>query len=65
MIFRIYHRTVGGHVHMRFFAGRTEGALGKCGDLVMRVEEFVVFRQGQSTTDAAACIDFREEDNGR
>lgn len=32
MIFRIYHETLGGHVHMRIFAGKRDGALGKCGD---------------------------------
>jgi hypothetical protein len=44
MIFRIYHKTLGGHVHMRVFAGKQEGALGKCGDLTMRAEEFDVFK---------------------
>lgn len=45
MIFRIYHEKRGGHVHMAVFAGKTSGALGKCGDLCMREEEFVEFRQ--------------------
>ena len=40
MIFRVYHETKGGHVHIRLFAGKRDGALGKCGDLCMRVEEF-------------------------
>lgn len=40
MIFRIYHETKGGHVHCRFFAGKHEGALGKCGEFTMRIEEF-------------------------
>ena len=43
MIFRLYHETKGGHVHCRFFSGPHEGALGKCGELVMRVEEFEQF----------------------
>jgi len=43
MIFRIYHKTLGGHVHMRVFAGAHEGALGKCSDLIMRQEEFQHF----------------------
>ena len=43
MIFRLYHETRGGHVLCRLFAGRQEGALGKCGDLTMRVEEFTEF----------------------
>jgi hypothetical protein len=62
MIFRIYHETLGGHVHMRMFAGTHDGALGKCGDLTMRTEEFWDFlsrfgRDGQ--------IEFRTEDNKR
>ena len=43
MIFRIYHKKLGGHVHMRVFSGKTDGALGKCGDLTMREEEFAEF----------------------
>ena len=43
MIFRLYHDTRGGHVHCRLFSGRNDGALGKCGDFVMRVEEFALF----------------------
>ena len=54
MIFRIYHETAGGHVHMRVFAGKRDGALGKCGDLCMRVEEFEEFRN-------CSLIDFRPE----
>jgi hypothetical protein len=45
MIFRIYHDKRGGHVHMRFFSGRHDGAMGKCGDLCMRADEFDVFRE--------------------
>jgi hypothetical protein len=55
MIFRIYHETAGGHVHCRVFAGRHDGALGKCGDLCMRVEEFEVFKSG------ATFVQFLEE----
>lgn len=58
MIFRIYHETLGGHVHMRVFAGKSEGALGKCGDLTMRVEEFEVFRNFRGP---AFAVDFRPE----
>lgn len=58
MIFRIYHKTLGGHVHMRVFAGNTEGALGKCGDLVMRREEFQYFYLIMPLE-----IEFHEEDN--
>jgi hypothetical protein len=43
MIWRMYYRKAGGHVHCRLFCGVQEGALGKCGDLTMRVEEFDEF----------------------
>lgn len=55
MIFRLYHETAGGHVHCRLFAGRRDGALGKCGDFTMRVEEFAEFK------DRCPSIEFREE----
>ena len=43
MYFRIYHEKLGGHVHMRVFAGRYKHSLGKCGDLSMRDDEFEEF----------------------
>ena len=52
MIFRLYHETRGEHVHCRLFAGPHDGALGKCGDLVMRVAEF------ESLVDACPMIDY-------
>ena len=52
MIFRLYHETKGGHVHCRLFAGPHEGALGKCGDFVMRIKEFA------SLVDACPMIDY-------
>lgn len=59
MIFRIYWTKAGGHIHMRFFAGKQEGALGKCGDLCMRSYEFDEFRARAEK--AEMLIDFREE----
>lgn len=66
MIFRIYYKIAGGHTHMRVFAGSQEGALGKCGDLTMRNEEFKVFagRFGQHVTTPPGMehfIQFRPE----
>jgi hypothetical protein len=58
MIFRLYHETRGAHEHCRLFAGDHEGALGKCGDLVMRVQEFAQFRA------SATFIQFRPENDG-
>ena len=40
MIFRVRHETKGAHVRCEMFAGKHDGALGKCGDFVMRAEEF-------------------------
>jgi hypothetical protein len=45
MIFRVYYEQAGGHTHMRWFAGTHEGALGKCGDLTMRNNEFAEFKE--------------------
>lgn len=45
MIFRIYHLRKGDHVHMRVFAGERDKTLAKCGDLVMRKEEFTAFKR--------------------
>ena len=42
--FRIIHETLGGHVHMRVFCGKTELCLGLAGKLCMTVEEFADFR---------------------
>ena len=61
MIFRIYHETLGDHVHMRVFAGKQDGNLGKCGDLTMRVEEFLQFRAATWNVNSALTIDFRPE----
>jgi hypothetical protein len=58
MIFRLYHETRGGHVHCRLFAGLHESALGKCGDLVFRSEEFATFVK------RFAFIDLRREGDG-
>lgn len=45
MIFRLYYELRGAHVHCRLFAGPHDGALGKCGDLTMRGEEFEQFME--------------------
>ena len=43
MKWRMYYEKRGGHVHCRLFCGMKEGALGKCGDLCFREEEFTEF----------------------
>lgn len=62
MIFHIYHETLGGHVHMRMFAGPHNGALDKCGDLTMRAEEFWDF---MSRFGRPGQIGFQHEPNSR
>jgi len=45
MIFRLRYKILGGHTHIRVFAGQGEASLGKCGDLVFRNEEWELFKQ--------------------
>ena len=59
MIWRLYYQRRGGHVHCRLFCGPQEGALGKCGDIVMRHEEFTEFTRIRK----CLAIDFRAEES--
>jgi hypothetical protein len=43
MLFRFRYQVQGGHTHVRMFAGKSVPALGKCGDLVFRNEEWNEF----------------------
>lgn len=44
--YRIYHKLLGGHVHMRVFSGTgSEVTFGKCGDLCMTAVEFADFKE--------------------
>lgn len=49
MIWKLYYKKLGGHVHCRLFCGPTRGALGKCGDIVFRDNEFTEFTQIHKT----------------
>lgn len=44
MTFKLKHELRGGHVHIAVFSGPDRDHLGKCGDLVMRAEEWPEFR---------------------
>lgn len=44
MIFRFRYKVLGGHTHVRVFAGRGEGSLGNCGSLAFRNEEWEAFK---------------------
>jgi hypothetical protein len=64
MILRSYYHIQGEHVYLTVFVGPHEGALGKAGDLVMRMEEFADLLQNN------VKVDFRpvgpqEESGGR
>ena len=61
MIWRLYYIRKGKHVHCRLFCGPQEGALGKCGDLVMQHEEFTEFTRIRQSL----AIDFRAEEAGQ
>ena len=43
MTFKFNHELLGGHVHIAVFSGPDKDHLGKCGDLVMRAEEWDQF----------------------
>lgn len=43
MIWRVYYRSAGDHVHCRMFCGPIEGALGHIGNLTFRQQEFTEF----------------------
>lgn len=45
MLFRIRHKTLGGHVHMRVFVGPGSLSLALSGELVMRLDEFAAFKR--------------------
>lgn len=57
-IFRFRYLEQGGHTHIRLFAGRSEASLGKCGDLVMRNEEWERFRSSLENSDGPLDTDF-------
>lgn len=52
-LIRLYHKTLGGHTHIRVFAGKGTGSFGNCGTLVMTNEEWETFKKvidiGQSS----------------
>jgi hypothetical protein len=59
-LFRIYHTPMGGHVHLRVFAGDNENGLGLCGNLTMRLDEFALFKdRHQQAEELLGGIDLR------
>jgi hypothetical protein len=53
----IYHKLLGGHVHVRVFSGTEEGSRTLNGELVFSEVEWAIF-QGAIT---GSLIEFREE----
>lgn len=54
--FRFYYYVLGGHTHVRFFAGD-----GKAGDFILTNDEFVMF-QGQFRNTLVQFINEGEEE---
>lgn len=44
-LIRIYYKTLGGHTHTRWFAGKGTTSLGRCGELAMTNEEWSVLKE--------------------
>lgn len=42
----VRHQSIGAHVHMDVFVGRQQGSRGRAGELILREEEWDVFRAG-------------------
>lgn len=67
MLFRFRYVTLGGHAHVKLFAGTGE-TLGKCGDLCFRNEEWdqfmeLVTRGSAAAPAAAQFVDDSEVDD--
>lgn len=60
-LFRFRYEVHGGHTHIRVFAGVGYSALGKCGDLVMRNEEFAAFVAGLERKPGGGSIEVLQE----
>jgi len=75
MTFRLRYQVLGGHTHVRVFAGEGQ-TLGKCGDLIFRNEEWEAFvhqlgrttirvlREGESVEKAIAPMHDRGHGDG-
>lgn len=51
MFFKYKHRLLGAHVHVDVFIGENPRALGRSGTLVMREDEWAIFRATQDAAD--------------
>jgi hypothetical protein len=60
-LFRFRYEVLGGHTHVRLFAGRGTLSLGKCGDLVFRNEEWHAFVKEVNRGKAGGDIEFVPE----
>jgi hypothetical protein len=62
MLFRFRYKELGGHTHVRVFAGKGSFSLGKCGDLVFRNEEWAEFVAEVQRGKAGGDIEFLPEE---
>ncbi len=61
MLFRMRFEVLGGHTHVRFFAGGSAMSLGKCGDLTFRNEEWEAFVKELNRCPPDRCIEILPE----
>lgn len=64
MMFKFRYLTQGGHTNVRLFAGPHQGALGKCGNLAFRNEEWDRFRAALENNDGSIDTEFQFQNEG-
>lgn len=65
MIFKFRFCQQGGHTHVTFFAGKSEGSLGNAGAFVLRNEEWAKFKTTFSLSDVSQGTVQFVEDEGK
>lgn len=63
MVFKVRRTKLGvssGHVRMTVFAGAAEGSLAYCGKLVMRQDEFAVWKNGMTPFELPKIVEVME-----
>lgn len=64
-LFRLRYKQLGGHTHVRLFAGKGNASLGKCGDLTMRNEEWADFLIELDRRPPGGSIEIVAEEGGQ
>lgn len=65
-VFKLRYEELGGHTHCSLFSAlRPDATYAKCGDFVIRNEEFVALRQALSGVEFVKKVDPRDPDPSR